>query len=227
MAETTIVEDLQALLKLEPEEGETQHEFAKRLAEKGLAVTEENWETLSEPTQSWINDIVMAVSEKKPISQLTLPSGIDDVIPAEPASDPETGEITEEAAPAKKAAKKKAPSKLVGAANHASRDAAIKADNKKAKPATKPAAKTAAKAPAKKAAKTNGAPKAKVGPKGRFALTDKIKVLHKESPFRKGTKAEGWHAKLKDGMTVEAAVAAGVPRHHIRWEDTLGHIKIG
>ena len=218
MAETTIVEDLQALLKLEPEEGETQHEFSKRLAEKGFAVTEEDWETLSEPTQSWINDIVTAVSEKKPISQLTLPSGIDDVIPAEPASDPETGEITEEPAPAKKAAKKKAPAK-------APAKAAPKAAAKPA--AAKPAAKTAAKAPAKKAAKTNGAPKAKVGPKGRFALTDKIKVINKDSPFRKGTKAEGWHAKLKDGMTVEAAVAAGVPRHHIRWEDTLGHIKIG
>jgi hypothetical protein len=217
MAETTIVEDLQALLNLEPEEGETQHEFAKRLAEKGFAVTEENWETLSEPTQSWINDTVTAVSEKKPISQLTLPSGIDEVIPAEPASDPETGEITADPAPAKKSAKKKAAAKAKP--NPEKKAATGKPTAVKAKPA--------AKAPAKKAAKTNGAPKAKVGPKGRFDLTQKIKIVAKENPFRKGTKCEAWHNKLKDGMTSEAAIEAGVPRHHIRWEQTLGHIKIG
>jgi hypothetical protein len=113
MAEITVVEDLQALLNLEPGEGETQHEFAKRLAEKGFAVTEEDWETLSESTQSWINDTVTAVSEKKPISELTLPSGIDVVIPAEPSSDPETGEITEAPAPVKRAAKKKSDVKAL------------------------------------------------------------------------------------------------------------------
>jgi pyruvate/2-oxoglutarate dehydrogenase complex dihydrolipoamide acyltransferase (E2) component len=213
MAETTIVEDLQALLNLEPEEGETQHEFAKRLAEKGFGVTEENWETLSEPTQSWINDTVTAVSEKKPISQLTLPSGIDGVIPAEPVSDPETGEIIEEPAPAKKPAKKKAPAK-----------APAKVAAKPA--AAKPAAKPAVKAPAKKAAKTNGAPKAKVGPKGRFALTDKIKIVAKENPYRKGSKGTTWFAKYKDGMTVEAAIAANIPRHQVRWDIDHKHIKL-
>lgn len=111
-----------------------------------------------------------------------------------------------------------APAKVNGSAKKKS---AVTAP---AKP--KVAAKKAA--PAKKG--KGKAPPAKgdrPGPKGLFARGDKIKLLTKENPFREGTKCANWWAKMKDGMTVDAAIAAGVPRHHIRWELTLGNVKIG
>lgn len=74
----------------------------------------------------------------------------------------------------------------------------------------------------KKEAKPSGR-----GPKGKFAKTDKIKVVPKENPFRSGTKCYNWFASIKNGMTVAQAVEAGAPRHHIRWAHTLGHLTIG
>lgn len=65
------------------------------------------------------------------------------------------------------------------------------------------------------------------GPKGKFAKTDKIKVLVKENPFREGCKAHTRFGSIKTGMTIEEAVAAGAPRSHIRWAETLGHLEIG
>lgn len=86
-----------------------------------------------------------------------------------------------------------------------------------------------AEAPSKaKAAKPNKAiGGATRGPKGGFALTDKITLVKKENPFREGTKCFNWYALYKPKMTVEAAIEAGVPRHHIRWDKKLGYIKIG
>ena len=94
------------------------------------------------------------------------------------------------------------------------------------KPAKKKAVpkKVTVKKAAKPKASANGA---KRGPKGGFAGTDKIKILTKENPFRAGTKSAAWWAKYENGMTVEAAIAAGVPRHHIRWDSILENIKIG
>jgi pyruvate/2-oxoglutarate dehydrogenase complex dihydrolipoamide acyltransferase (E2) component len=210
MSDVTIVSDLQGLCKLKVEKGETQAAFAERLARKAFGVAEGDWETLTEASQEWVNNTMLAVDAKK---SFPLPSGIEDVISGEEASGVTEEEKMEES-PSKK--KKAAPKK-----------AAAKAPEKAA-PAKAPAAKkaAAAKAPAKKAAKSNGA-KTQVGPKGRFGLDDKIKLLKKENPFREGTKCANWYALIKDGMTVEAAIDAGVPRHHIRWEQTLGHVKIG
>lgn len=64
------------------------------------------------------------------------------------------------------------------------------------------------------------------GRKGKFPEGAKIVVLSKENPFRKGTKCYAWFGALKTGMTIPEAAAAGVPRNHIRWAHTLGHIKI-
>ena len=96
---------------------------------------------------------------------------------------------------------------------------------KKAPAKKAPAKKAAAKPKAKAVKATNGS--GKRGPKGNFALDDKIKVLVTENPFRRGTKSEGWFANYKPGMTVADAIAVGTPRHHIRRDQTLGNIKIG
>lgn len=69
--------------------------------------------------------------------------------------------------------------------------------------------------------------KSSAGPKGKFAADAVIKVVPEENPFRANTKCYGWFAAIEDGMTVAEAVAAGAPRHHIRWAHTLGHLKIG
>lgn len=78
------------------------------------------------------------------------------------------------------------------------------------------------KAPAKAKAKPAGR-----GPNGKFGKADKIKVVPEKNPFREGSKCFGWFGSIKDGMTIEEAVTAGAPRHHIRWAHSLGHIKVG
>lgn len=90
------------------------------------------------------------------------------------------------------------------------------------------------KAPTTKAAAGKPSKKAPVpakgtsgGPKGKFSREDKIKVNVAANPFREGCKAHDWFGKIKDGATVDQAIAAGAPRHHIRWASALGHIKIG
>jgi hypothetical protein len=81
-----------------------------------------------------------------------------------------------------------------------------------------------------KAKRPNGKTKAAEinrGPKGSFGLDDKIKLLKETNPFREGSKCYAWYEKYEDGMTVTQAINAGVPRHHIRWDRTLGNIHIG
>jgi len=203
----TVRSDLEDLLQLEMKSGETAAAYAKRLAVAANGIGDGEWETLEEATQAWVNAALEAVENK---TEIPLPEGLSEEAPPE-----------EEAAPAE------------------ADDPPAKTNGKeaKAKPAKKSAAKP--KAAAKKAAgpaKTAAPKKAKgkatpkgshPGPKGLFERGDKIKLLTKENPFRSGTKCAGWWDKLKDGMTVDAAIAAGVPRHHIRWELTLEYVKIG
>ena len=93
-----------------------------------------------------------------------------------------------------------------------------------AKAKKKSSAKKAAPAKAAKVVKTNGG--AKPGPKGTFEAADKIKVLAKENPYREGTKGAGWFGAYKTGMTVQAAMEAGVPRHHLRFDMKHKNISI-
>jgi hypothetical protein len=54
-----------------------------------------------------------------------------------------------------------------------------------------------------------------------------IKLLAKTNPSKKGTKRyERWQ-KLKTGMTVAEAVAAGVPSTYLNRMAALGHLSIG
>lgn len=179
-------------------EGEASGETAERLVAKANNMTDPQWESLSETTQRWVNSSLTALEKKQPVA---LPPGY-----------PKEGEASE-AAPAK--GKAKAPP----------------AAPKKAKAPAKPLAKAKgkptpakkAKAPPKKAAPAGAAR----GPKGRFGLTDVVKLKKGENPYRAGTKCHAWWGLYRDGMTVEAAIEAGVPRHHIRWDQTQEYVKIG
>ena len=197
----TVRSDLEELLQLELNPGEAPAAYAKRLAIAANNLSDDDWQSLGDgsATQIWVNDALEAVEKKKAIP---LPEGLD-----KEEATAEEPEVTE-AAPAKA-------------------NGAVKAA-KKAKAAPKPKVAAKKAAPAKKG-KAKAAPVKgdRPGPKGRFARTDKIKLLTKENPFRAGSKCADWWDKLKDGTTVEAAIAAGVPRHHIRWELTLGNVKIG
>lgn len=198
----TVLSDLEGLLQLAQGDGEKPAAYAKRLAIAANGIADKDWETLEESTQAWVNEALEAVENKKPVP---LPEGLEVAAEAEA---PEEDPPAEAEKPAKKVKAKAAPAK-------------------KAKAPAKPKVAAKKAAPAKKA---NGKPTAKgdrPGPKGRFGRTDKIKLLTKENPFRDGTKCAAWWEKLTDGMTVDAAIAAGVPRHHIRWEQTLEYVKIG
>ena len=190
MVELTVFAELQKLMGLEQKPGEAALDFAERLALKGNNLKDDEWESLSEAAQRWVNTALTALEDK---DDIPLPDGLiveggEEALPEQEAAEEEA----QEAAPAK--AKKKS------------------------------SAKKAAPAKAAKVVKTNGG--AKPGPKGTFEAADKIKVLAKENPYREGTKGAGWFGAYKTGMTVQAAMEAGVPRHHLRFDMKHKNISI-
>ena len=190
MAELTVFAELQKLMGLEQKPGEAAPDFAERLALKGNNLKDDEWESLSEAAQRWVNTALTALEDK---DDIPLPDGL--IVEEDGEASPEqeaAEEEAQEAAPAK--AKKKS------------------------------SAKKAAPAKAAKVVKTNGG--AKPGPKGTFEAADKIKVLAKENPYREGTKGAGWFGAYKTGMTVQAAMEAGVPRHHLRFDMKHKNISI-
>lgn len=200
MASNSVIAELTAVVDVETKSGDTPQAFANRLARAANNVKDDEWQGLSEPTQAWVNAALGAIENK---TELPLPSGIEDLDLS--GKEPEQADLEEaiEKAP-KKPKKEKAPKEV-----------------KAAKPAKAP------KTP-KKVAVVNGAKTATPkGPRGLFVATDKIKIVAKENPFRKGSKSADWFAKYKAGMTVQDAIEAGVPRHHIRWDRTLGNITVG
>lgn len=93
---------------------------------------------------------------------------------------------------------------------------AIEADAAKAKEKKPPKEKKPA---VSKKADEAAAPRAVL-----FGRDDVIVVNIKANPYREGTKSFAWFANYAPGMTVEEAVAAGTPRHHIRWDFKQGNI---
>ena len=91
----------------------------------------------------------------------------------------------------------------------------------------KPTVENGGKAPVKAEAKS--AKKQEAGGSGRagsFDLAAKITVVSKENPKRAGSKAAGYWAKYKTGMSIESVLAAGVPWADIRWNEAQGFIKV-
>lgn len=219
MSKVSAVAELTAVIDLETKKGENPHSFAERLARAANGLEDDDWATLSEETQLWVNTAIKAIQDKE---EVPLPAGIEDL----DLSGEETEEVITEDGEVIAADEVSAIVEQKG--NGVKK---VKASKAKAAPAKKAAA---PKAKAAKAAKPTAKPAKKAavsgerrGPKGQFSGSDAIKLLAKENPFRPGTKSAGWYSKYKDGMTVDEAIKAGVPRHHTRWNKTLGNIKIG
>lgn len=187
---------LVASLSLEPKEGESAVNFAYRLAQAANEMADETWESLPTAAQKWVNAALEAVEKKE---DTPLPDGIEAVM--SPKTEATDGDGVEEPAMANKA----------------------KSGSKKA--AAKAPAKAKSGGGKKAAAKSNGTAATRPGPRGNFDTTSKIK-LAKDNPYREGTKGHDWFKKYKNGMTVEAAIAAGVPRHQVRWDVNHEHIAL-
>lgn len=200
--------DLEALLDTKQKPNEDLPTYARRLVEKAgdpKFVTDSEFDSLKELTQEWVNGGVAAIEGKQ---EFPLPPDEDDASDGDDdaAEDASSSEAEEEEA-AMAATTRKAPAKKAAA----KKTAAKKAPAKKA--ATK---KTAAK-------KTNGAAR---GRPALFSLDAKITPLKKQNPYRDGSKGAGWYGKYKKGMTVEAAVKAGVPRAQVRFDLNHGNISV-
>lgn len=198
-----ILPDLEKLLKTKQKAGEDLSAYALRLvkmASDEKKVSDDDWETLEDVTQMWVNGSKVADEKGEPP---LLPPGVVGA-PADAASgETEPAEATK--APAKTANGSKAPAK--------------KAVAKKV-PAKKAAAKKAAakKTPAKSGEKSRGRPTL-------FSDADKITIKQKE-PFRAGSASAIGFAKMKTGMTVEKAIEAGTPRRLIRWSKICDYIEV-
>lgn len=189
--------ELLKVTKVTQSEGENEQAFLTKVFNKANKLSDADWDKLSEPTQNWINDAGDAVAAGKAIA--ALPNGADTAASAEPAAKETVEEknVEEKATKkaTKKAAKKEAKSK------------------KEAKP-VKAASKTPAKSKAKVKAK---AEPGRVGRKGSFPLTAKIKLTEKENPHRPGTKLYKMYQQYKNNMTVQQALDAGAVWSNIRY----------
>jgi hypothetical protein len=191
--------ELEKLLKIKQKAGESLPDYAVRLAKAGIdpkKVSDDDWNTLDEDTTQKWLNGASIALEKG--EQIALPPGSYDA----------ATETSESAAapPAKKSGGKKAPAAKKAAAEPPAKKAA----------ATKALAKKAAKAPAKE--KGRGRPTL-------FSENDVIKV-NQATPFRAGTASATGYAKIKDGMTVKKAIAAGAPRRLIRWANICEYITV-
>lgn len=84
---------------------------------------------------------------------------------------------------------------------------------------------------AKSATTTTKAPKAETAPKeprkiAGFPKTAKITIVAEENPKRKGSGAYDRFSKYRNGMTIEAYLAAGGTTGDVNWDLEKGYIKI-
>jgi hypothetical protein len=83
-------------------------------------------------------------------------------------------------------------------------------------------------AAAAKPAKSASPPKEKVPDYRKLKLNadDVIGSVRKVNPWKEGTKGHGYYSLYKNGMTVSAAVKAGVPRGYVAWDVAHGFISL-
>jgi hypothetical protein len=197
-----IFEELQGVTSVELAEGQSNLDFWTALVKAADKVTAEEWESLSDLTQTWVN-----------IGQFCLENGED--IPD----------------PNDKAAIKVAKAAMAKADMEAA-DATVKKEAKKANSAAKKSVKSkSVKAVSEKElvagkskSKGNGGGR---GRKGLFPLDAKIKVLAKENPHRKGTILHKYFDKYKTGMTVQTALDAGIVWANLRYLNGRELIQVG
>jgi hypothetical protein len=119
-------------------------------------------------------------------------------------------EAPEEATPRRAPKKGKAAKPSTSAEKSKTPSKQGKAKDMKSKTTKTPAARATA----------SGAARTSVAPTGT------IKILVKGNPHREGTKLHGYFKKYKEGMTVEAALKAGIPARNIAYETSIGKIKV-
>lgn len=205
-----ICKDLEKLLKTEQKKGEKLGVYALRLAKRATdssVVNDDDWETLEEQTQQWVNGMIDA-DEKG--TALILP-------PAEAEAEADDADVGEQStAEAAKPAEKKS-SKANGAGKkEAKAPASVKkaVASKKAAADKKPAA---GKKEAKAADKKEGA--ARRGRRPKHGEDAVIKLTVQDNPHRKGSNDFDKFKKLKnyDGKTFGKAIAAGVDPSYLRY----------
>ena len=194
----TVRSDLEELLQLELNPGEAPAAYAKRLAIAANNLSDDDWQSLGDGSATQIwVNDALEAVEKK--KAIPLPEGL-----AEAKEASAEVEVKQEESALK--------TNGVASGKSSTKKAAAKAPAK------------AKKAASAKKASTKGA---RPGPKGLFGMDSKIKIVAKENPFREGSKGFSWFKKYQNGMTVSAAVAAGVPRAQVRWDLKHGSIKVG
>lgn len=174
---------------------ESAQEYFQRIYEKANKMSDTDWSKLSDATQLWVNAAGDAVDEEKPIPNFDGEASEDE--PAD-AGEEEAEPKAETAKAGKGKAKVKEKEQMA----------------KKEKASAKAGAKEKAAAPKKGAAKDAAS---KAGRKGTFPLEATITVKNDENPHRKTSKDFDKFKKLKSGMTVEKAVAAGVDWGYLRY----------
>lgn len=211
----SIEEQVLALTKLKPKDGETVEQFTMRAVKKLHGASDEVWNSVPDPVQAWVNANMVADENNQPLQLLELPEAAADKPEQEPEPEAEA-EVEEETAGNEEASEEEAEQEPVVAKS------AKKSNGKKvpvAKPAKKVAAPKVAKA-AKESGETRGR-KPNIGP-----LNAKIKILVKNPPGREGTVRQKVFAKYQPGMTVETAHKAGVPYNFMRWHVAQGWIEL-
>jgi hypothetical protein len=214
--------ELEAVLKVKQAEKEGDGAYRERLARAMNTVHQDVWESLSEPTQHWVNSALDAcekADEAKP------PVAAD--VPPFPGDEDKSGKTNGKAA--------KTADRPTNAGEQPGNEESDMATPKRKTAGAKKTAAARARATArrggsaarpktaKRATATNGAQR---GRKGSFDAGQKIKLLVKENPKRTGSKAFKIFAKYKDGMTVGQALDAGIPWRDLRWDSTHKLIRI-
>lgn len=208
--------DLEKLLKTAQKPKESLVNYAVRLAKTTAdpkRVTDDDWETLDEQTQMWVNGMIDA-DEKG--GAPTLPLGVKDEVASEDAvaSDVETNKEAQARPPVKTKTKTRTE---VGT---------VKVTPEKPSKKNKLTGKAVEKEVApKKKSKDKKESKEGRGRPSLFGATDVITVKQK-APFRAGTLSAIGFANIRTGATVQKAIAAGVPRRLIRWSNICGYIEI-
>lgn len=202
----TIAQELSEATKVSRKTNEEEQAFLVRLHEKANALTDEEWRSLSNEAQDWVNSAGKAREKGKKVPALATTNG------SAPAEEAEEAEETKEEAPAKKAKTTKAKTTKA----------------KKAAPAKKAKTKTTKAEPKAKTktAKAKSTATGKRGRKGKFPLDGTIKLLQEGNPHRTGTKSHKMFSKYKQGMSVEQALAAGIKWKDLSLSSQFGFIKI-
>lgn len=185
--------DLEALLEVQQKDDESLEDYALRLAKRTNdkdVVSDDEWETLDETTQLWVNGAIDADEKGKPVPLPLVESGA--------AAAPGAGRPASAKEPPKGPAKEATPNKA--APKKASSGSAAKTQK-----------------PSNGAAPAGGAGRRGRRPKhGEDAV---IKLASSENPHRKGAKDHEKFVQLKryDGKTLGKALAAGIEPAYIRY----------